>query len=443
MEIIKEKMITGYPNTITYECTKKIIEQMENNICKIKIGEVKGTGFFCTIPFPNKDKMLNVMMTNNHVINNKLLYDYNSKIEIYIKKENKIKEIDLNDRLKYTNIEYDITIIEIKEKDNIKNFLELDDYIKNDILENNNNNYYQYIDKTIYIIQFPEGELSVSYGVLNNIYEDKKYNFIHKCSTKAGSSGSPILNLNNKIIGIHKEGTKQKVNIGAFLSYPIKEFIKYETFLKDFNKKYNLNIRDTMIDKLDLSLKNLGNELLEDLCEIEFRDLKELDLCGNDISDIKILEKAKFKRLEILFLGNNKLTDINILEKVNFEKLKELHLNDNIISDISVLEKVKFEKLEKLNLSCNEISDINVLEKVNFKELKILNLYDNNISDIEILGKVQFPKLEIIYFNKNKIDTIKYSKIISQLQSKIKDFKPAKSGYFSWTAKPFQKIFGS
>ena len=442
MEIIKEKMITGYPNTITYECTKKIIEQMENNICKIKIGEVQGTGFFCTIPFPNKNKKLNVMMTNNHVINDKLLYDYNSKIEIYIKKENKIKEIDLNDRLKYTNIEYDITIIEIKEKDNIKNFLELDDYIKNDILENNNNNYYQYIDKTIYIIQFPEGELSVSYGVLNNIYEDKKYNFTHKCSTKAGSSGSPILNLNNKIIGIHKEGTKQKVNIGAFLSYPIKEFIKYETFLKDFNKKYNLNIRDTMIDKLDLSLKNLGNELLEDLCKIEFRDIKELDLCGNDISDIKILEKAKFKKLEIIFLGNNKLTDINILEKVHFEKLKELHLNDNIISDISVLEKVKFEKLEKLNLSCNEISDINVLEKVNFKELKILNLFDNNISDIEVLGKVKFPNLEILYLNKNKIDTIKYSKILSQLNSKIKDFKSGKSSYFSWI-NPFPKIFGS
>ena len=442
MEIIKEKMITGYPNTITYECTKKIIEQMENNICKIKIGEVKGTGFFCTIPFPNKDKMLNVMMTNNHVINDKLLYDYNSKIEINIKKENKPKEIDLNDRLKYTNIEYDITIIEIKEKDNIKNFLELDDYIKNDILENNNNNYYQYIDKTIYIIQFPEGELSVSYGVLNNIYEDKKYNFIHKCSTKAGSSGSPILNLNNKIIGIHKEGTKKKVNIGAFLSYPIKEFIKYETFLKDFNKKYNLNIRDTMIDKLDLSLKNLGNELLEDLCEIEFLDLKELDLCGNDISDIRILEKAKFKKLEIIFLGNNKLTDINILEKVHFEKLKELNLNDNIISDISVLEKVKFEKLEKLNLSCNEISDINVLEKVNFKELKILNIFDNNISDIEVLGKVKFPKLEILYLNKNKIDTIKYSKILSQLNSKIKDFKSEKSSYFSWI-NPFPKIFGS
>ena len=442
MEIIKENMITGYPNTITYECTKKIIEQMENNICKIKIGEVQGTGFFCAIPFPNKNKKLNVMMTNNHVINDKLLYDYNSKIEINIKKENKPKEIDLNDRLKYTNIEYDITIIEIKEKDNIKNFLELDDYIKNDILENNNNNYYQYIDKTIYIIQFPEGELSVSYGVLNNIYEDKKYNFTHKCSTKAGSSGSPILNLNNKIIGIHKEGTRQKVNIGAFLNYPIKEFIKYETFLKDFNKKYNLNIRDTMIDKLDLSFKNFGNELLEDLCKIEFQDLKELDLCGNDISDIKILEKAKFKKLEIIFLGNNKLTDINILEKVHFEKLKELNLNDNIISDISVLEKVKFEKLEKLNLSCNGISDINVLEKVNFKELKILNLYDNNISDIEILGKVQFPKLEILYLNKNKIDAIKYSKILSQMNSKIKDFKSGKSSYFSWI-NPFPKIFGS
>ncbi len=79
---------------------------------------------------------------------------------------------------------------------------------------------------------------------------------------------------------------------------------------------------------------------------------------------------------------------------------------------------------------------------MNFKELKILNLFDNNISDIEVLGKVKFPNLEILYLNKNKIDTIKYSKILSQLNSKIKDFKSGKSSYFSWI-NPFPKIFGS
>ena len=74
----------------------------------------------------------------------------------------------------------------MNEKDNINNYLELDDELSE-----------EYIDKTIYIIQYPEGELSVSYGILNNICIDKKYNFNHKCSTKGGSSGSPILNIKN------------------------------------------------------------------------------------------------------------------------------------------------------------------------------------------------------------------------------------------------------
>ena len=76
------------------------------------------------------------------------------------------------------------------EKDNINNYLELDDNIINEL-----NN--EYIDKTIYIIQYPEGELSVSYGILDIIYKDRKYNFIHKCSTRLGSSRSPILNIKN------------------------------------------------------------------------------------------------------------------------------------------------------------------------------------------------------------------------------------------------------
>ena len=201
----KESLLNGYPNVISYECTKKIIEQMERDICKINIGMNQGTGFFTKIPFPNQNKMLPVLITNNHVINNDILNKDNMNIELDIKKEEKTKEIILKNRMKYTNEEYDITIIEIKEEDNINNYLELDDIIINDILNNENYNK-EYKNKTIYIIQYPENNLSVSYGILDKIYEDKKYNFNHKCSTKFGSSGSPILNINNKIIGIHKEG---------------------------------------------------------------------------------------------------------------------------------------------------------------------------------------------------------------------------------------------
>ena len=232
-----------------------------------------------------------------------------------IKEEKEYRIIDLTNRIKYINNEYDITIIEMNEKDNINNYLELDDNI-----ELNE----KYIDKTIYIIQYPEGELSVSYGILNNICIDKKYNFNHKCSTRGGSSGSPILNIkNNKLIGIHKESNNKKYNRGLFLNYPIKEYLQINNNkLEEFNKKYNLNIQlDT--NKIDLSWTKIGNEGLKDLCQIEFKELKELYLNNNNISDIKVLENVKFEKLEILNLNWNKISDINILEKVKFKELKE------------------------------------------------------------------------------------------------------------------------
>ena len=365
----KEAILSNYPNVISYECSKIIIEQMERNICKINIGQIQGTRFFCKIPFPNKEKMLHVLMTNNHIINDDILNQKNVKIKLDIKEEDDVKEILLdNNRMKYTNEEYDITIIEIKEEDNIHNYLELDDIIINDILNNKNRNK-DYINETIYIIQYPENRLSVSYGILNKIYEDKKYNFNHKCSTRGGSSGSPILNINNKIIGIHKEGNNNKqYNKGTFLNYPIKAFIELnnnnnEILLQEFNNKYHLNIQDTKINQLDCSRKNLGNEGLNDLSKIEFKELKILNLGDNKISDINALERAKFDKLEILGLSFNQITDINILEKVNFKELKVLILGDNEISDIKVLEKAKFDKLEVLDLCHNQLPDINILEK--------------------------------------------------------------------------------
>ena len=73
MEFRDEKEIRNYPKIISFECTEKILEQMKNKICNIKLtdGSV-GTGFFCKIPFPTKDKLLPVLVTNNHLINEKI-----------------------------------------------------------------------------------------------------------------------------------------------------------------------------------------------------------------------------------------------------------------------------------------------------------------------------------------------------------------------------------
>ena len=261
MSEIKEKELKDYPQAVSLKSTEIILEQMKKNICKIiRDDGSKGTGFFCKIPFINNNK-LSVLLTNNHVIN-----DLNKNITIYY--DDKYIDIILEDRKKYTNKEYDITIIEIKEKDKIEDFLEIDEEImKEGAIKS-------YIKESVYVLQYKE-EKSVSYGILKNIMEDKNYDFSHLCYTEKGSSGSPIINLKkNKVIGIHKEATNNNYNKGLFLNYPIKEFInkyKNNNIIKElneifqFNKVKQLKLEDFNNLELNLSVKGLGNEGIENL----------------------------------------------------------------------------------------------------------------------------------------------------------------------------------
>ena len=83
-------------------------------------------------------------------------------MNLYIKGQAS-KNINLKDRIKYTNELYDITIIELKAKDEITHYLEIDDnIIKGGDIEG-------YINENIYVIHYPEGELSVSFGILHSI----------------------------------------------------------------------------------------------------------------------------------------------------------------------------------------------------------------------------------------------------------------------------------
>ena len=125
MEGIKESWFAGNP-LITYENTKRIVQQMERNICKIKIDDVnQGTGFFCKIPFPNKNDYIFTLITSNHVIDKNILDNNNSRsVKLYIEDENRERIFKLHDRIIYTDIPYDITILEIKKEEEINNYLE-------------------------------------------------------------------------------------------------------------------------------------------------------------------------------------------------------------------------------------------------------------------------------------------------------------------------------
>ena len=199
----KERNISLEP--ISFEGTENILDQMNKCVCRI-FNNGEGTGFFTKIPF--KSKLLPVLITNNHIIGRDDIKN-NKKITLYLNKDKieKVFKID-NERLRYTNEKLDITIIEIREKeDKLKNkYLELDEGIINyfESNKNKNPNYLnnKYCNESIYIINYPKDkDIVVSYGKPPKLNE---LEIKHYCSMGPGSSGSPILLINNqKLIGIH------------------------------------------------------------------------------------------------------------------------------------------------------------------------------------------------------------------------------------------------
>ena len=251
-----EIIIKNSPAPVDIEGTKTILNQMMNCICKIKINATNGTGFFCKIPYQNGS--MKVLMTNYHVLDD-IYYRQNKDITLFLNDDKEVKIINFGiERKSYFNIYYDISMIEIKENDNINNYLELDD----NLFKDETQAYYK--DISIYTLHYIYGnKASVSYGLTIKIDD---FEIKQKCSTEHGSSGSPILNLsNNKVIGIHKQGSKKfNFNLGTCLKFP----------LTDFYKKKNLRIASNINNKsFNVNNSNINKKLL--MIDL-FNDMKNI-----------------------------------------------------------------------------------------------------------------------------------------------------------------------
>jgi len=126
---------------------------MKKCVFKIQTNRIKGTGFFTKIPWDKA--FIKVLITNNHIINEKDIENENVFIITFNNNENEKKLIKINkEKTNFTNKVLDITIIEITEKD-VYDFLELDEEIINNIALNNQQlEYYNknYINQSIYIL---------------------------------------------------------------------------------------------------------------------------------------------------------------------------------------------------------------------------------------------------------------------------------------------------
>ena len=324
-------------NPISFEQTKKILEQMENYICKIIIdNDTKGTGFLCKIPLHGDNKLAPVLITNNNVINDNILARKKDIIiELFCTSSKKQKKLNLSNRTAYNNKKLGISIIEIVNKDGFKNInmFELDE----DMLSSGKTD--KIIDKSIYMIHSNQETLYVSYGLVNDI--GKNHNFMHTCKAFNGSSGSPILNLeNNKIIGIHSS-TNANINEGFFLNFSAskenlskthKEFIKpeFKTIIKDYESAKGMAAKTSSKDikfenLLGLSIETKrgfynygtpGSSKLNSLIQI-LTSIKEIH---DDLTYSKYNEKSK---QEII----NKYNNIYVFTSFFLKALNEIYKN--------------------------------------------------------------------------------------------------------------------
>ena len=244
---------------ITIEETQKILDQMKNCICKINANEKYGTGFFCKLRYLD-NVTYNVLTTSYSLIDEDYLSE-NNEINLLLN-DNNTKVLNLDNKRKiYTNKEYDLTIIQLKNKDNINSYLELDE----NILSNENPKLF-YETKSVYAIQYLNMEkASVSYGFLTELNNSEMK---HTCIIKPGSNCSPILNsLNNKIIGVSKE-ISNNLTLGTFLKIPIFEFKNQAIFSKKKNINNNIS-ENNMNNTKSIKETTFNNKLVDKINLIE------------------------------------------------------------------------------------------------------------------------------------------------------------------------------
>ena len=324
-----------------------------------------GTGFFCYIPFPNNMKLLPVLITNNHVLNKNNI-EIGKILQITVNNHNYKLIIDENRRT-YTNEEYDITIIEITENDvfynNYKFFLQIDD-LKDG----------EYKDQPIYLIHFPLFEqISHSTGVIA-LRDD--FLFMHFCPTKSGSSGGPILNLNNfKVLGLHKGyDSSHNYNYGIFLKKPIEEFNNTFKDMNCFSEKNTINSQ--MLHKKFL---NNNNNINTKGITIIYINRKESEFKGEGRKNVENSTNEKVSKNKIFgetFVKNNKNKCSIIIngkeqELVSFYNISSLKED----SEILTINLIGFQNIKDLSyMFCGCLSLYSLLDSSEFYMENITNI---------------------------------------------------------------------
>lgn len=162
---------------------------------------------------------------------------------------------------------------------------------------------------------------------------------------------------------------------------------------KDYDQITKLVVFGDQVYGADASLAGLENKRrhrydrscikggIEDISELsKMRNLKEVCLCDQNITDIRPLAGMA---IEKLYLVGNQIEDFSVVETL--EQLKELSIADNPVSVLPDISKCRY--LERVSLDENSYENLEFLENSTAGTLCICNMYVKN-DDFSALGRM-------------------------------------------------------
>ena len=252
-------------------------------------------------------------------------------------------------------------------------------------------------------------ELNLSHNNITNIDSLNDFNFkklkkidlsfnkINKINPSEASTPNLLPKKEQKIDVNDKKDLKEKILLNNHIEINLDENNLIQKDIEEikcalFDKKKESIEKD--FDNIDISQEKeeiLKNKIdkLEKKVLYYFNNKLELQLTGNEIK---------------LYLNNKNINniDLSLLCEVNFKNLEEINLSNNNISNIEPIQNLK--KLKKIDLSFNKINNIDSLKGIieNNKDIKEIKLNNNEIRNDQNI-KENYHCIEINLENNNII----------------------------------------
>ena len=269
-----------------------------------------------------------------------------------------------------------------------------------------------------------------------------------------------LINRNNSFpiirINLSKQNIKDLSSFNGLELKNLKNLILNDNFITNIDPLLKCNFEN--LENFQLQNNQLNYKSLEHLDQINFTNIKFINLYINKIESIKIFEKIlNFKTLKRFDVGDNKFNkeeifnngnkkyDLSFLENIGitgnftdetihfisnliFPNLKRLYVSRNNLSSLDFLKNIHCENLYNFWAIQNNLTDYNDILKLEYKDnIEFLHLEENNISNIDNLFDFisKFPKIKELYLYSNRIDlnNLKNQRIIENIRNEFKGLK--------------------